>query len=165
MLFKRWPMLRWRPKEHEQIVRLAAQAKAPAFANDFALLETVLMPHFRAYDNAALRGQNQFQRAQVFLIFGGMLATILGAVQIATGDAAWPGMVETGLTIALAAIALRAHYVKAQEHYLTNRLKAETLRGEYFLFLARIGDYADEQLCVQQLRERIARIQAEKRRA
>ena len=52
MLFKHWPMLHWRPKEHEQIVRLAAQAQAPAFANDFALLETNLMPHFRAYSRS-----------------------------------------------------------------------------------------------------------------
>lgn len=146
VLFKRWPYLRWRPKEGEQIVPPEAKANCPAFADDFELLERELMPHFRELDNEALRAQNQFRLEQVALIFGGALATALGAVQAALTNAVWPGIVEAALAAGLAAVALRARALKAQEHYFTNRLKAETLRGEYFLFLGQVGRYADHRL-------------------
>ena len=164
-LFKRLPKLFGQLKSDETIVPLAMQASASAFGEDFAILERVLMPHFHNADNAAMRAQNQFRGAQVLLIFGGMLATILGAVQVALGDVAWPGALETVLALALAMIAQRARYQKAQEHYLSSRLKAETLRSEYFLFLGRVGRYADDQLRVQQLGDRVARIQAGEKRA
>jgi len=155
-LFKWLPYLRWRPKEGEQIVSLEVQARYPAFADDFELLERELMPHFRELDNEALRTQNQFRLEQMALIFGGALATALGAIQAALADAIWPGIVEAVLAAGLAAITLGARALKAQERYFTNRLKAETLRGEYFLFLGRVGSYADDDYRVQQLIRRVA---------
>jgi hypothetical protein len=156
ILFKRLPYLRWRPKEGEQIIPPKAQADYPAFAEDFERLEQELMPHFRELDNEALRTQNQFRLEQVALIFGGALATTLGTIQAVLADAIWPGIVEAVLAAMLAAIALRTQALKAQERYFTNRLKAETLRGEYFLFLGRVGSYADDDYRIQQLIRRVA---------
>jgi hypothetical protein len=155
-LFKRLPYLRWRPKEGEQIVSPEVQANYPVFAEDFEQLEQKLMPHFRELDNEALHAQNQFRLEQVALIFGGALATTLGAIQAALAEAAWPGIVEAVLAAMLVAIALRVRALKAQERYFTNRLKAETLRGEYFLFLGRIGPYADNRYRIQRLIRRVA---------
>jgi hypothetical protein len=155
-LFKRLPYLRWRPKEGEQIVSLRVQANYPAFAEDFEQLEQKLMPHFRELDNEALRTQNQFRLEQVALIFGGALATTLGAIQAALAEAAWPGIIEAVLAAMLAATALRTQALKAQERYFTNRLKAETLRGEYFLFLGRVGHYAKDRHRIQRLIRRVA---------
>lgn len=160
-LFKRRPSLRWRPKEGEQIVSLDAQAGAPAFADDFKILERELLPHFRELDNTALRAQNQFRLEQTALIFGGALAIVLGAVQAALSDAVWPGIVEAALAAGLAAIALRARTLKAQERYFTNRLKAETLRGEFFLFLGRVDPYADDDSRLQRLIRRVVEVKAE----
>jgi hypothetical protein len=160
VLFKRRPYLRWRPKEGEQIVPPEAKASCPTLADDFELLERELMPHFRELDNEALRAQNQFRLEQVALIFGGALAIVLGTVQAALASAVWPGIIEMVLAAGLAAIALRARALKAQERYFINRLKAETLRGEYFLFLGRVGSYADDDHRAQRLIRRVAEVKA-----
>lgn len=160
VLFKRRPYLRWRPKEGQQIVSPEARADHPAFAEDFEWLERELVPHFRDLDNEALRAQNQFRLEQVALIFGGALAIALGTVQAALIDAVWPGIIEMVLTAGLAAVVLRVRALKAREHYFTNRLKAETLRGEYFLFLGRIGPYADDRHRAQHLIRRVAEVKA-----
>lgn len=162
-LFKRLPRLRWRPKEGAQIVPLDVQTNYPTFADDFEWLEQELMPHFRELDNDALRAQNQFRLEEVFLIFGGAFATTLGAMQAAFANVVWPGIVEAVLAASLAAIALRARALKAQERYFTTRLKAETLRGEYFLFLGRIGPYAEDRYRAQRLIRRIAEVKAGER--
>jgi hypothetical protein len=79
-MFKRLPSLRWSPPRDQQIVSMEAQKQSPLFADDFKTLEDELMPYFRELDAEALRVQNQFRLDQVTLIFGGALATILGAV-------------------------------------------------------------------------------------
>jgi hypothetical protein len=158
VLFKRFPRLHWRPREGEQIIPREAEATYPALADDFAFLERALLPHFRELDNEALRAQNQFRLEQMALILGGTLATVLGAVQASLLNAAWPGIVEAVLAAGLTAVAFRAQALKAQERYFTNRLKAEMLRGEYFLFLGRISPYAEDRECPQQLIRRVAEV-------
>lgn len=160
ILFKRLPYLQWRPKEGEHIVRPEVQAEYSAFADDFELLERELMPHFRELDNEALRAQNQSRLEQVTLIFCGAFATVLGAIQVALANAVWPGIVEAALAGGLAAVALRTRALKAQQRYFTNRLKAEALRGEYFLFLGQAGPYADDRYRVQRLIRRVAAVKA-----
>jgi hypothetical protein len=136
------------------------QADYPGFAEDFEQLEQELMPHFRKLDNEALRAQNEFRLEQVALIFGGAVATTLGAIQVALAAAVWPGIVEAVLAAVLAYVALRTQALKAQERYFTNRLKAETLRGEYFSFLGRVGHYADDRYRIQRLIRRVADVKA-----
>lgn len=157
-LFKRLPTLRWRPLYDQQIIAPSDQAKYSLFTEDFQLLESKLMPYFRQFDSDALRAQNQFRLEQMLLIFGGLLASALGAFQLAFTDAVWLGVLETVVAAVLMFISQRARIFKAQETYLTLRLKAELLRGEYFLFLGRVGVYADSQQRDQQLARRVTEI-------
>ena len=161
-LFKRLPSLRWSLPRDQPIVPADAQTQSPAFSDDFKTLEDELMPHFRELDSEALRVQNQFRLDQVTLIFGGALATILGALHasLGTGAALWAGISESVLAAALSAVALRLQGTHAQERYLSDRLKAETLRTEYFLFLGRVGTYANEQERLRCLIRRVADIKS-----
>jgi len=162
-LFKRFPTLRWRAKVDEHLVPPAVRANYPTLADDFSLLEQMLVPHFRALDNEALRAQYRFRLEQVVMIFGGALASVLGAIQVALIKTVWPGIVEAVLTVILAAIAQRARAWNAQKRYFTNRLAAETLRSVYFKFLGRLGPYADENSRVPNLIRHVAEVRARAR--
>jgi hypothetical protein len=157
-LFKRLPSLRWSPPRDQNVIPAEAQTQSPTFSGDFKTLEDELMPHFRELDAEALRVQNQFRLNQVTLIFGGALATILGALHasLGAGPAVWAGIIESVLAAVLSAVALRLQGTHAQERYFSDRLKAEKLRTEYFLFLGRVGTYADEQERLPRLIRRVA---------
>ncbi|MGH9767670.1 MAG: DUF4231 domain-containing protein [Blastocatellia bacterium] len=159
-LFKRLPTPRWRPKEDDQILPLDAQNRFPELKSDFDFLEQELMPGFRRLDNEALRAQNQYRRQQVILIAGGVIVATLGAVQ-AHAQATWPGVAEAVVAGFLTSVSFIAREFDEQKRYFTNRLKAETLRGEYFLFLGRMGNYANDADRAQNLIRRMANIELE----
>ena len=156
-LFKRLPRLRWKSPRAQEIIPVEAQNDCPELATDFKTLADELMPHFRELDANALRLQNEFRLEQVLLIFGGTMATILGALHASLG-AVWTGITESVLAAVLSAVAMRAQTTRVQQRYFTDRLKAEKLRAEYFLFLARVETYADEQERLPQLIRRVAEI-------
>jgi hypothetical protein len=72
----------------------------------------------------------------------------------------WAGIIESVLAAALSAVALRLQGTCAQERYLSDRLKAERLRTENFLFLGHVGTYADEQERLRCLILRVADIKS-----
>jgi hypothetical protein len=160
VVFRRFPRLRWQGRADEQIVPPAAQSEFPEFADDFAVLERELLPHFRALDGEALSRQNQFRLDQAVLIFGGLLAAVLGAIQAAAPEMPWPGAAECVVAAVLTAIAFRQRELHARERYSASRLKAEALRGEYFLFLGRLSpyDHDHEPERVRQLIRRVGQI-------
>jgi hypothetical protein len=141
-VFKRFPTLRLRLKQ-SVILAPDAQSGYPALADDFAVLEQELVPRFRELDRAALQAQNQFRLEQVVLILGSVSAVILGALQGTLRDALWPGLAEALVGAVVAVFAVLSRELRAQRRYLTNRVKAERLRGEYFRFLGRVDEYAD----------------------
>jgi hypothetical protein len=102
------------------------------------------MPDFRRLDRDALHCQNNFLLAQLTLIVGGALATMLGAIQAGLGGNIVLGLLETGIAAVIGLGALRTGARTAQQGYFGNRLRAERLRSEYFLYLARVAPYADE---------------------
>ncbi len=157
-LFKRLPKVFWRPEPERPFIPPDKEANYPELADDFALLNSELMPNFYALDEKALRAQNQFRLEQVVLLVGSALAAILGTVQIALINSVLPGLLETLVTILLAAITYRVRAFNAQKLYFTNRLAAETLRSEYYLFLGHMGIYSDEQKRHQTLIRRVAKI-------
>lgn len=160
-LFKRLPMLRWRPTDNEQqIVQPETQNQFSDLKSDFDILEQNLMPSFRKLDNEALRAQNLFRLQQVILIAGGVITTTLGAVQAAHAEEAWPGITESVVAGFLTSVSYIAREFNEQKNYFSNRLKAEALRGEYFLFLGRMGNYANDDR-VQSLIRRVADIESE----
>ncbi len=143
-IFRRLPKLNWQIGENRPFIPPDEQSKYPELVEDMKLLDQHLMPEFYELDSKALRLQNQFWLEQLALLVGSALAAILGAVQIAVIQSPIPGILETLVTVILAAITYRVQAYKAQRAYFTNRLAAETLRGEYYLFLGRIDAYADE---------------------
>jgi hypothetical protein len=160
-LFKQLPHVRWRPTVAEPLLPREEQAKYPALAEDFACLEREVLPHFQELNNKALRAPNHFRLEQVTLIAGGACATILGAMLAVFPDWRMVGVVEALLTAGVGAVAWRGRALKPEEHYFTLRLKAETLRREYFLFLGRLGPYASDPDRVPHLIRRVADIKRE----
>jgi hypothetical protein len=126
------------------------------------ILAEELLPAFWEFDEAALRAQNSFRLGQVCVIVGGAVATALGAVQAALGG----GVTEIGIAEGLVAgtLAATVNYVRgrqAQREYFTTRLKAERLRGEYFLFLGCVPPYDDEVERLGRLQNQVSAIRAE----
>ncbi len=150
-LFKRLPTapLFWRPKSQQNFVQSDIQNRCPLLNDDFDLLEKDLMPLYRKLDNKALKMQNHFRFYQVLLIVGGALTSVLAVVLLVFIDnvlvAELLGGIGAVCAGALALLARIGYRSDAQKLYATNRLAAEILRSEYFLFLGRLGDYADDQ--------------------
>ncbi|HEX4949170.1 MAG TPA: DUF4231 domain-containing protein [Blastocatellia bacterium] len=162
ILFKRWPFLFWKPKENEPIVSPEMQQQFPALQTDFAFLEQQILEDFRTFNNQALHAQNQFRQQQIWLIIGGVVTTTLGALQAAWSNVPWPGVAESIVAAMLTTLGFLVQRLDAQKKYYSNRLKAELLRGEYFLFLGRIGAYNNDNSRQQTLIRRVVEIQSEK---
>jgi hypothetical protein len=142
-LFKRLPTLR-SPKEQDSTPIISDEVKkeyGPTFEEDFRILGQVLEPSFTKFDVRALQMQNRFRRQQVLLIAVGFLVTSFGAIQATFSGLKWPGIVEAILAGVLTIFAQYARNSKTQEKFMNTRLIAESLRAEYFLFLARIHPY------------------------
>jgi len=149
-LFQRWPKLRWQPSSKPQhVISPDDKEEYSTFTSDFAILEEHLMPAYRQLSDEAAQGQNQFHLEQVILILGGVLVTTLGAIQVTlaavTHNSMWPGLAEAVIAAILAAYAQVTQTTKSQEGYFSSRLKTETLRSEYFLFLGRLKPYENDQ--------------------
>jgi hypothetical protein len=160
-LTRQLPQL-WGLPQQWPILTEEEQRRFPELQGEFRVLKAELEGSFLELDRRALAGQNRFRLVNLLLISGGAVATALGAVQAAAhGGKFWIGIVEAALAGLLAPLAIAARSGKAHRAYFTNRLKAERLRSEYFVFLARAGEYrgtSDEQR-VKVLRERIAAIE------
>ena len=140
----------------------------PALDDDLAIANEVIGPAFQRADGAALRFQERFRRSELILIFGAVAAVGLGAVA-ATGslpggasqDAtlnAWLA-IEAVLTFALSAFAFTVRGLRWHERWLQQRTVAETLRGEQFLFLGRLGVYANAEDARRALKVRVIDIE------
>ena len=140
----------WRPDRDKPwrtdwpVLPADADDNYPELIPDFKIWRDQLEQPFRRLDHEAQLLQNQFWRQQVTLIAGGLLATGLGAYQAATGGGnkgvAAAQAVIAGLLTGLTALVRARH---AQEGYLTARLKAERIKSEFFLFMGRVGGYAE----------------------
>lgn len=166
-LFKRFPKLRLPLHIDQELIPRDVQEEYqkidPDFAKDFVVLEETLMQDFRDCDHYAARAQNQFHRQQVILILGSILVTTLGAVQVTlaalTHTSLGAGLAEAVVAAILAGVAQFTQASRAQQRYFGSRLKAETLRAEYFLFLGHLHPY-DDQKRQDRLRKRLAAIKA-----
>jgi Protein of unknown function (DUF4231) len=120
-----------------------AAERYPQLESDFQLWRDELEQPFRRLDHDAQLLQQQFWRQQVTLILGGLLATVLGAVQAANGGGnRGVAAAQAALTGLLTGLTALVRGRRAQQGYLTARLKAERIKSEFFLFLARVGAYA-----------------------
>jgi hypothetical protein len=157
-LFSRFPNFHPLPREKQQLIPLGERSNYPAFAEDFETLERELMPYFRELDNEAFRMQNWYRWMYIILIFGGALVTILGIVQIAFINTIWIGIAGALVALALGSVTTYSRKFNHHERYLNARLAAGRLHSEYFLFLGRFGQYANDQDRIQELRKYVTEI-------
>jgi hypothetical protein len=145
------------PEYDQPLVPPGEEAEFPHLAADLALWRENIEPAFRRWDHEALLAQHRFWRQQVVLIIGGLLATILGALQAAAGGGNLGlGVAQAVLTGLLTGVAAVARGRRAQQGYLNHRLRAEQIKSEFFLFLGRVGDFdADdrEQLLLRRVQD------------
>jgi hypothetical protein len=160
-LIRRLPKLR-APSESQPVLPADTADKYPELKGDLVALEEELAPRFKELDLEALRNQHGFRLGQVLLIFGGLIATVLGAVQAALSHAAWAGIAEAIILAMLGAVFRLVGDLNLKENYLDQRLKAERLRAEFFFFLARAGEYGklDPDAARRLLRQRATKIKA-----
>jgi hypothetical protein len=160
-LLSRFPNLLYRPKTWVWLPK-ADDGRFAALSDDLAALHAELMPAYEDADFAALRAQNAFRGAQVTLILGGAVIAILGSLQAAFGDTAtWPSIAQLVAGASLTAIGTMQTKLGTQQRYLRERLVAERLRGEAFVFLGRIGYPDDAEAARRQLVARVVEIRAE----
>ena|SRR5215468_9589005 len=165
-LLARLPKLFWHPSVDSEwandwpVVRQEQLADYPVLATDLRVWLNELEPRFRRLDHQAQILQNQFWRQNLALIMGGLVATTLGAVQAAVGGGiVGIAVAQAVLTGLLAGLAVLIRSRRAQQGYLTARLRAERIKSEFFTFLGKAGDYgADDRLV--RLRRRVADIEA-----
>lgn len=108
---------------------------------DINALKEVLFEDFQRLDIAALKSQNGFRFAQLLLIVGGLVATLLGSIQAALPHSNWAGILEACVVAALGAVFSLSGQLNFKGDYLDQRLKAERLRAECFFYVARVGEY------------------------
>jgi hypothetical protein len=136
-LLRRFPNPLYRA---ESVPWLPDAARFPALAAELTVLGDELVPAFERADLAALQAQNRFRGAQVALILGGALIAILGSLQAALGDSVpWPSIVQLAVGAVLAWVGAKQRRPRTQQRYLEQRLIAERLRAEAFLFLGGVG--------------------------
>lgn len=161
---RRRPRVVWRPPPPQPLVPDELRRASPDLEAEFATLERELVPTFTALDRDAMRAQNAFRLGQLVLILGGLTATVLGAVQAALGGGVlWVGLVQAVVAGALGAAVVYLQLGHTQREYLTKRVKAERLRGEYFQFLGRLAPYdeGDDTARAARLRRRVSEVDLE----
>jgi hypothetical protein len=148
-LLARFPRLFWRPAEDGAwdgdwpVVSPQSLQDYPLLRPDLAVWSGQLEDRFRRLDHRAQILQNRFWRQRVLLIGGGLLATSLATVQAAWGGGhVFLAVIQAVLTGLLSGLAVLLRSRRAQYGYLSARLKAERIKSEFYLFLARDGDYA-----------------------
>jgi hypothetical protein len=150
-LIARFPRLFWRPAEAGTwdndwpVVSGQTLEDYPWLSTDLTVWPDQLERRFRQLDHRAQILQNRFWRQRVLLIGGGLLATSLATIQAAWGGGhVWLAAIQAVLTGLLAGLAVLLRSRRAQYGYLSARLKAERIKSEFYLFLARAGDYAHD---------------------
>jgi hypothetical protein len=144
----------------------------PALDGDLRIAKEILDPAFERADAAALRFQKRYRQSELILIFGAVAAVALGAVAASgalPGDAsqdatlnAWAAA-EAVLTFALSAFAFTVRGLRWHQRWLQQRTVAETLRGEQFLLLGRLGVYANAEDARRALEIRVIDIERQGR--
>jgi hypothetical protein len=159
-LLRRFPRLFPQPPEDEPwpgdraLVPPESLTNYQTLKTDIAVWTKQLEPRFRKLDHRSQILQNQFWRQRVMLIAGGLLATSLATVQAALGGGnVYLAASQAVLTGLLAGLTVLIRSRRAQRGYLSARLRAEQIKSEFFLFLARAGDYAEG--------DRVARLERE----
>lgn len=153
---------------------LGDAGRFPTLRADIETADRMLGPAFEKEDGEALKLQKRFRAAELAIIFGSVVAVGLGLSAGLSGEASMtiggiPGrhvfsFAELLLTAGLGALAFTSRGLKWQRKWLRRRWAAETLRGERFLFIGRVGEYGESADPERVLRRRIVEIERMVRR-
>jgi hypothetical protein len=132
----------------------------PALRDDLRAADDALAEASREAGRRARTYQRKFRRAELAIIWGGVAAVGLGAVAGIT-DAPYVSLTESLLAGFLGALAFVAGSLKWHQRWLGNRWQAESLRGERFLFVGRLGRYAGDVDRASVARVRVVEIEDE----
>ncbi len=160
-LFKRFPIVRPARKDEPLVPLGERKSKYASFETDFATLDKGLLPLFYKLDYEASLRQYQYRALYLILIFGSLLTSMLGIVQIASPDANWPGILGAVAAAAITIVTALSRTLNHHKRYLDTRLAAERLRSEYFLFLGRCKPYEHDLDRVRILHKHVTDIQGE----
>ena len=155
-LVRRLPPL-FRNPSSDPILKPEVRTAFPELEDEFRFLDEHLVPRFTELDEAALAGQRSFRLQQLALIAGGAASATLGGLRASVGWT-WAALAEAVVAGLLVVVVLVTQRSSAQRRYLSTRLHAEKLRGEYFRFVVRTGDYADETERRGALKRRVAEL-------
>lgn len=135
-----------------EIVPVTAQRDYPALSEDFRFLELRLMPEFRKASARAALIAKRLRRwnsaALGLTLAAALLAVAVAGTHVLGGPdwspgLAWIAAALLGLaTLASLSLALQIYRILGRRRVGLQRT-ADRLRSEYFLFLGRIGPYAD----------------------
>jgi len=140
------------------VIRQEQLTEYPALATDLSVWHE-LEPTFRRLDRSAQISQANFLRQNVALIIGSLVATSLGAALTAVGSkVGWLVVTQATFAALLAQLAVIIRLSRARQIHHTDRLKAEWIRSEFYLFLARVGDYSEDDR-VAKLRKQVNEIE------
>jgi hypothetical protein len=160
-LIYRWPKPRYKRGSSYDLIPTKVEERHPELADEFAAIRTEVFDTYEKFDQDALVQQNAYRRQQIYLIVFGLLATAAGGLQAIDDDLKQPlGFVEAGLGIVIFFLAYLLRTAGTQRRYVQARLAAERLRGEGFLYLARVGPYEADGDREALLHERVARLAA-----
>ncbi len=153
---------------------LGDAARFPSLEAEIEAADRILTPALAREDEQALQFQKKFRAAELAIIFGSVLAVGLGlgaglAPQADMSVGSVPGrhlfsFAELLLTAGLGALAFVSRGLRWQRKWLRRRWAAETLRGERFLFIGRLGAYGESPEPERVLRQRIVEIEQMVRR-
>ena len=162
-LLQRFPVPWKRLTPDYPLVSSLLRADLPMLEDELAYLDREIVPRFRKIDYAAVRAQHSFRLAGVALIIGGAIATSLGAAQTAAGGGSLGvGIAEAVVAAAVAGITVYARGRRFQQTYLNNRVAAERMKSQYYLYITRAGIYGvdDEAERNRRLRGALDKIEA-----
>jgi uncharacterized protein YjbI with pentapeptide repeats len=143
------PSASWRKTE---IVPLSAQRSHPALSEDFRFLDQRLLPEFRDLTARAERTASRLRlwhaAVLALAIIGVLFAAGIGYTIVAdqpyqAPGLAWNAVVPLGIAAVASATMLLPAYRRLSGSRVSLQRAATRLRAEYFLYLGRIGVYAD----------------------
>ncbi len=115
----------------------------PLLKEDMAAADQLLSSALEDADERALDYQRKFRRSEMAVIWGGVIAMSLGVLAGVTGAGVF-SFSEAIITSGLGTIAFVAGSLKWQQRWLRYRWQAESLRGERFFLVGRLGAYAGD---------------------
>jgi hypothetical protein len=154
-LLRRFPL----PTElrSEPVVSSQLRSRYPALTADFQVLDEVVAKPFEQSDRDALRNERAHRAAQLLIIVGSALVSVLGAFEAAFAEQRWWGIAVAVAGVLVAGVSRFGRERDSLAEFLRARIQAERLRGEYFWFLARIAPYDGDDR-VRALRHAVADI-------